>query len=365
MIKKHKWQVIISNLVILLPVLTGLLLWNYLPEHIITHWGISGEPDRWSGRTFSIFGMPLIFLATHWLCIFITVRDSKNKNQSSKVFQMVLWILPIISLIICSSVYAIALGNDVNISMIVRVLLGLMFVILGNYMPKCRQNRTIGIKVRWTLKNEENWNKTHRFAGRLWVFGGLLLLATIFVPMENFVLIFLPLILIMAISPMIYSYVYYRKQLKSGTATSEDAVLTPEEEKTGKISMVVGIFIIVLAMLFLFTGKFEVSFGEDSFTIDAAYWDDIAVPYEEIDDIEYREQDDPNASSGRNFGYGSFTVLMGEFENGEFGKYTRYSYTSCDSCVVLTVDGNILVINGKDEEETKAIYDELCEKIIK
>ena len=249
MIKKHKWQVIISNLVILLPVLTGLLLWNYLPEHIITHWGISSEPDRWSGRGFSIFGMPLIFLAAHWLCIFITARDTKNKNQSSKVFQMVLWILPITSLIICSCVYAIALGNDVNISMIVRVLLGLMFVVLGNYMPKCRQNRTIGIKVRWTLRNEENWNKTHRFTGRLWVFGGLLLLATIFVPMENFVLIFLPLILIMAILPMIYSCVYYRKQVKSGTATSEDAVLTPAAAKTGKISMVVGIVIIKIEIL--------------------------------------------------------------------------------------------------------------------
>ena len=123
--------------------------------------------------------------------MFFTACDSKNKNQSSKDFNMVLWILPIISLLVCCFTYAIALGNDVNIGMMVRVLLGLMFLILGNYMPKCKQNHTIGVKVTWTLRNEENWNKTHRFTGRLWVLGGLILLATMFVPMENFMYVLL------------------------------------------------------------------------------------------------------------------------------------------------------------------------------
>lgn len=363
MIKKHKGQLIISSIIILLPIVIGLFIWNYLPEQMVTHWSVDGKPNGWGGRSFIVFGMPIIIFMVHWMCVFFTVHDPKNKEQSRKVFNMVLWILPITSLLICSLTYAIALGNDVNMGMMVRILLGLMFLIFGNYMPKCKQNHTIGVKVTWTLKNEENWNKTHRFTGRLWVFGGVLLLATMFIPMEKLIYVFVPLIFIMAFTPMVYSYVYYRKQLKAGTATTEETVLSPSEKKTTKISIAVGSVILVFAALFLFTGKFEVTFDETSFTIDATYWDDAKVNYADIDNIEYRNQDDPNASASRIFGYGSFHLLMGEFENDEFGTYTRYSYIHCDSCVVLTVNEETLVINGTDDEHTKEIYEKLIKKI--
>lgn len=153
-------------------------------------------------------------LALHWICVFATAKDPKNKEQSNKVFGMVLWIIPIVSLLCCGMVYAIALGYDISVDIIVRILLGLMFVILGNYMPKCKQNHTIGVKVTWTLNNEENWNKTHRFTGRLWVLGGVLFLATMFIPMNNFIYVFLIITFLLAFAPMIYSYAYYKKQLK-------------------------------------------------------------------------------------------------------------------------------------------------------
>ena len=210
MIKKYKWQLIISSAIILLPIVIGLLIWDHLPEQVAIHWNFYGEPDGWGSRSFAVWGIPLFLLAVQWICIFCTARDTKNKDQSSKIFSIVLWILPIISLIVYGCTYAIALGNDVNIGMIVRVLLGIMFMILGNYIPKCRQNHTIGVRVKWTLQNEENWNRTHRFTGKLWVFGGFLLLATMFVPMEYFMYILFPLILLMAFAPMIYSYIFYR-----------------------------------------------------------------------------------------------------------------------------------------------------------
>ena len=225
--------------------------------------------------------------------------------------------------------------------------------------------KPIGIKVKWTLCNEENWNKTHRFSGRLWVVGGLFLLATLFIPFQSFGYIFFPLVLAMAFLPMIYSYAYYKKQLSAGTVTAEEMKLTTSEKKTTKKAIVAGIVIVVLAMVFLFTGKFEVSFEEEAMTIDATYWDDVAVKYSDIDSVEYREQDDPKASSSRTFGYGSFNLLMGTFNNGEFGSYTRYTYTACDSCIVLTVDDKVLVFNGKDEERTKGMYEELLEKVNK
>ncbi len=363
MIKKHKGQVIISSIVILLPILIGLFIWNFLPDQIVTHWNFNGEPDGWSGKGFTVFVLPMILFALHWICVIFSSFDPKNREQNKKVSSMVLWIMPVISLLMCSLTYAIALGYEINIGIGVRILLGLMFLIFGNYMPKCKQNHTIGIRVKWTLRNEENWHKTHRFSGRLWVAGGVFILATLFIPLDSFAYIFFPLVLVMAFGPMVYSYVYYKKQIKDGKVSTGEVELTASEKKTTKISAVVGIVILVLAIAFLSTGKFEVAFGEEALTIDATYWDDAAVGYVEIDKVEYREHDDPKAAERRTFGYGSFNLLMGEFENGEFGAYTRYTYMACDANIVLTVGDKVLVFNGKDEAKTKEMYEELLQKM--
>ena len=86
--------------------------------------------------------------------------------------------------------------------------MGALFVIIGNYMPKCKQSYTIGIKIPWTLNDEENWNKTHRMAGFLWVIGGVVIMATAF--LGTFQLLFVVLIP-MVIIPFVYSYLLYKK----------------------------------------------------------------------------------------------------------------------------------------------------------
>lgn len=360
MLKENKKQLIISSIITLMPILVGVLLWNILPDRMATHWGSNGEANGWSSKAFTVFVLPIIMLVMHWVCIFATLKDPKNKEQSKKVFGMVLWIVPMVSILLTCMTYAIALEMDIRIDMVVRLLLGLIFIIIGNYLPKCKQNYTIGIKVVWALRNEENWNKTHRFAGRVWVLGGVLLLVTSLIPMESFVGVLLAVILVIAFMPMIYSYLYYRKQLEAGTVTKEDMKATAKEKAWNKTSIIGCICTLVVAALFITTGKIEIIYQEESFTIDANYWDDITVSYDEIDTIEYRAED--NAGS-RTFGYGSLQAMMGNFENSEFGKYTRYSYMTCDACVVITADDKVLVVNGKDEAQTQEIYDELMKRI--
>lgn len=362
-IRKNKWQFILSSLIILLPVMVGFLLWKVLPEQLVVHWGIDSKADNWMAKGLAIFVTPLILLATQWLCVIFTAFDSKNKEQSGKVIKVVLWIVPITSLVTSGITYSIALGSDVNIGIIIRILLGIMFLVLGNYMPKCKQNRTIGIRVIWTLHNEENWNKTHRFAGRLWVAGGIALLATMFIPLEECAIWFVSFILLLSFVPMIYSYVYYRKQLTAGTATKQEGKWGATEKKTVIFSLFFGMIITVFVLFTLFAGKYQVSFGESSFLIDAFFWNDATANYEDIEHVEYREQDDSDAFGDRTFGYGTFTLLMGEFKNDEFGAYTRYTYTSCDSCIVLTVNGKTLVLNGKDKAQTESMYNELLKRM--
>ena len=210
MIKKNLKVLILTTVVMLLPILAGIILWNQLPEQMPTHWNAAGEIDGWSSKPFAVFVLPLIMVAAQWLCMLGTAADPKKNNHSEKVLHLVLWIIPALSVVLHAVTYATALGYAVPIEVVMPVLIGLIFTIIGNYMPKCKQNYTIGIKIPWTLDNEENWNRTHRFAGWLWTFCGILIMLTGF--FGGF-WVFLPITLLMVLAPIIYSYVLHRKGL--------------------------------------------------------------------------------------------------------------------------------------------------------
>lgn len=218
MIRENKRKLLLSSIVILLPILFGLIFWNELPEQMVTHWGIDGEPDGWSGRAFAVFGLPVFILAIHWLGIFLTAKDPKNKGQNRKVFGLIIWITPAISMITSGVTYAAAFGKEVRPFAFMNLLMGAMFIAIGNYLPKCKQNYTIGIKVKWTLQNEENWNATHRFVGKVWVIGGLLLLVCVFLPEIIAAWMTVAAIITLAVLPIAYSYRYHKKQVKEGAA---------------------------------------------------------------------------------------------------------------------------------------------------
>ena len=212
MLKKNKGLMILTSVIILLPALAGILLWDRLPEQMATHWGGNGEADGWSSRPVAVFGLPLFLLAIHWLGVWMTGRDRRNRNQNEKVLQMMFWIAPVISLFGMGSTYAAALGQPPRIDRLAMLLLGIVFTIIGNYLPKCRQNDTIGIKIVWTLSDEENWNATHRLAGKLWVIGGLVLIVAAFLP-GNWHIFVAPLLLgIMVVIPIVYSWWFHRNQ---------------------------------------------------------------------------------------------------------------------------------------------------------
>ena len=211
MIKKYKRTLILTSLVLLIPVIVGLLLWNKLPDPMPSHWDINGEVDGWSSKGFAVFFFPALLLAIHWLCVFASCADPKSKNYTPKMITLVLWICPVLSLVVNSMVYAAGLGCEISIEIVMPLLVGLMFVIVGNLLPKCRQSYTMGIKLPWTLNNEENWNKTHRFGGKVWVIGGVIILATAFV---GSFWILMGVLIVMVAAPTIYSYCLYRKQKK-------------------------------------------------------------------------------------------------------------------------------------------------------
>lgn len=213
MIKENKKTIIICALIMLIPILAGILFWDKLPEQIPTHWNAVGEVDQYSNKTFAIFGLNAILYAIFAICIFGTASDPKKNNISKKMINICLGIIPVISLFANGFTIGWSLGIKINVVFITRIIIGLTFILIGNYMPKTSQSYTVGIKIPWTLNSEDNWKRTHRFAGKVWVLIGLLILLDAFINVIPFE-IELILIILIAIIPMAYSYIYYLKNEK-------------------------------------------------------------------------------------------------------------------------------------------------------
>lgn len=361
MFKKYKKQLIISSILILLPIVFGLIMWDKLPDSFATHWSVDGQADGWSSKAFGVFFMPLLLVGMQLLCLWITDLTNRGREQSPKVMNLIFGIMPMVSLFSNGMAYAIALDKVWDWNNIMPIFMGLMFVVIGNYLPKCKQNTTIGIKLTWTLNNEENWNVTHRFAGKLWVAGGLITFFSAFLPVKIGYPIMFTALLVTAFGSVLYSYLYHRKQLKSGTAASATAVqLDPNAKWIGRIGCAIGIVLSIVCIFILFTGSIQYDFREDALVMDATFSAPITVRYENIEDIEYREG---NVDGTRTGGFGSFRLLLGFFENEEFGTYSRYTYYKPDGCIVATVKGKTLVFSGENGEETREIYNTLLSKI--
>ena len=206
--KNHRRTVLLTGLVTLLPMLPGALLWTRLPERMPTHWGLDGTVDGWSSRGFAVFGLPLLLLLMHLFCVFVSDRVDGAREQSVKVLRLLLWIIPAVSLLMGTMIYGEALGLSLPTARLGLLFVGLLLILIGNLLPKCRQNRAIGIRIRWTLEDEGNWYATHRFAGRLWVVGGAVLCLAVLLPVTVQPWVLLTVLLLLVGLPCFYSYRY-------------------------------------------------------------------------------------------------------------------------------------------------------------
>ena len=172
----NKKLLLLTSIVILFPILWGVMIWSQLPNQISIHFNAAGQANNFQSKALAVFGLPIFLLLVHLFVIFVTARDPKNQTMNEKMGKVIYWLTPIVSLSLSYLIYSKALGSTTNPSIFVSALLGLIFVMMGNYMPKLKVNHTVGIRLPWTLQSEDNWHKTHRLAGKLWVLGGLILL---------------------------------------------------------------------------------------------------------------------------------------------------------------------------------------------
>lgn len=357
MLKKNKIQIIIASVINFIPTILGLIFWNKLPEVFPIHWGFDGDADSFGGKVFFVFLMPLIMYALFWLCLVLTSKDSSNKNQHGKVFGMIIWIMPVMSLFVAGISYFGAIGKGLEMFSFLPAALGLLFAAMGNYMPKCKQNRTIGVRIKWTLENEENWNATHRFTGKVMFFGGLLMMLCCFLPEFWGVGIALAIVFVCVLATYIYSYAYYKKQKKAGTYGINTS-LKPMKKSAIIVSVILIVLILAGVAVLMFTGDVEVVLGDETLVIDSTYESEITVNLNDIQTIQYVESFDGGT---RNIGFASAKLALGDYTNESY-RYTSYRYVGTDSCVVIFTKQCIIAFNQPTDEETKAIYEALKEK---
>ena len=177
MMKKINLKLLsLTSILTLLPILVGVILWKDLPASLPSHFGLDGQADGFSSKLEVVFLIPLLMLGLHFFAVVVTSLDPKASHVSPKMKTLIYWLVPLISGLVQLSIYGAALGLIGNSTRIGLVMVGIVFLVVGNYLPKTKQNYTVGIRLPWTLDSEENWNKTHRLAGRLWVLGGAIIL---------------------------------------------------------------------------------------------------------------------------------------------------------------------------------------------
>lgn len=193
---------IYTTLMTLLSALPGVIVYTKIPDRIATHFGINGEPDGWSSKVFAVFGLPLVLAALHMIACIITNLDERTEKQ--KITGILHFVIPATAFAVQTMIMLYALGILSDVPTVSVCILSVLFIVLGNYLPKTRQNSAVGVRTKNTLSDERVWEKTHRLAGYLMTAAGVISLVISFLGLALWAFVILTAALIV---PVIYQAV--------------------------------------------------------------------------------------------------------------------------------------------------------------
>lgn len=210
---KWGWRYIALFVLALMPVALALFFWDQLPQRLAVHFGANGEPDGFQDKRWFVVTMAAFMIGLPLLLKVIPRIDPKRENYVKfgewyTLFGLVL--TAFLSVIFGVTIFY-NLGFSFDIQRIVLSGIGVLFLLLGNYMGRIRFNYFFGIRTPWTLADEEVWRKTHRMAGPLWMAAGAVALIGAFLPGETAMWVFFPAVILAGFVPFAYSYWLYRK----------------------------------------------------------------------------------------------------------------------------------------------------------
>jgi uncharacterized membrane protein len=204
---------IIPILIMAITAAASFYFYSRFPARVPTHWNFAGQVDGWGSAFTAAFAIPLMLVGMYLLFLFIPYLDPKKERYAD--FRRPYHIFKGVIIFFLAFIYFVAsfnaLGYNVPVGVFTPVMVGILFIVIGNYMGKFKSNWFIGMRNPWTLSNEEVWNKTNRLTGKLFVIGGLLMISEAFVPAVVGLPLFIAVIAGIVIVPTVYSYILYRK----------------------------------------------------------------------------------------------------------------------------------------------------------
>lgn len=192
--------------------LAAAVAWPRAPERLPVHWNLAGEVDRYGGRVEGLLGLPLVALGLYALLRFLPQLDPGRANYA--LFSGAYGVIRFATLAVLAAVYGLVLasvaGWSVDVGVLVPILIGVLFIVLGGLMGKLRPTWFVGIRTPWTLSSKLAWTRTHRVGGWLFIAEGLLLIAAGLARSPLFVGLVMAAILAGVLALNIYSYLVWR-----------------------------------------------------------------------------------------------------------------------------------------------------------
>jgi uncharacterized membrane protein len=212
---KNYSHYLIVLLLLTAPFIYLFTFYSSLPDTIPTHFNIKGEADGFGSKSMAFFGpvfMGAISLFVYAIMINIKKIDPKRYEHNNDAYFKVFGLI-IVAFMSAINMMILTKTKQPNlpIDKLLLPLIGLLFAVMGWFFPKLSQNYYAGFKLPWTLANEENWKATHHYAGKFWLYGGILQMILGFLlpgicSFVSFFVIMIPMVL----APIVFSYRFFK-----------------------------------------------------------------------------------------------------------------------------------------------------------
>jgi uncharacterized membrane protein len=198
--------------IVLLPFIYLAYLWNELPSKVPVHWNIEGEIDRYGDKSELLIIPFLLPLLTYAIFLIVPKIDPKNKlRKMGNKLQTIKFLMTTLMSLLALFILYTAKNQSFTNSNYIFLMIGVLFIILGNYFKTIKPNYFIGIRTPWTLENETVWKSTHKLGGKMWFIGGLLVvLSSLLLEQQNNFMVFIVITAIITIVPVVYSYLKFQ-----------------------------------------------------------------------------------------------------------------------------------------------------------
>lgn len=170
-------DIIIGSIIILLPIILGIIFYNDLPSRIGIHFDANSNADTYVPKAFALFIIPILLTL---LNAFICIKNDLNSKSHNKLECLTKSIIPVLSIVVYIIMLLKALDKNIDTTMIAYVMTGIIFIIIGNYLPKTDVNDYKGINLTALIKDEKKYNILKKVLGYTLIISGSIIIGAIF-----------------------------------------------------------------------------------------------------------------------------------------------------------------------------------------